>query len=137
VDCGDFAGIHGTAFATRSVNRLLGTVLGFLILRGSRWYYWFHWSHHRYTNDPARDPELSGSTVDRADPTAGSSGMVGRLATHALFLSGYPFGFERFSNMAAHAAVSACCITCEGACAHVSCTVWFSPLQPSTTTWRQ
>ena len=60
----------------------------------------------RYTNDPSRDPELSGSTVDRADPTSGGKWVLGRLSTHALFLSGYPFGFERFGNMVAHATVS-------------------------------
>lgn len=29
-------------------------------------YWYFHWNHHRFTNDPLRDPELSGSTVDRS-----------------------------------------------------------------------
>eukprot|EP01050_Picozoa_sp_SAG11_P020571 SAG11_NODE_3491_length_2415_cov_2.138601_3_plen_160_part_00 len=89
-----------------------------------------------YTNDPERDPELSGETVDRADVTltygaismriacvcgcarvsigacgrgyegkaaddractlcCTSEGVISKLSAYALFLSGYPFGFER------------------------------------------
>lgn len=69
------------------------------VFRGSNWYYYFHWHHHRFTNDPERDPELSGSTTDRIDPTADPSGA---LRAMLLFLSGWPFGFERIPNMAQH-----------------------------------
>ena len=94
--------IHNTAFRTRWLNKSLAHVVGFFIFRGANWYWYFHWYHHRFTNDPERDPELSGTTVDRADPTK-VSGMVGRVAGYALFLSGYPFGFERLPGIVRHA----------------------------------
>jgi hypothetical protein len=58
--------------------------------------------HHRFTNDPARDPELSGTTVDRADPTQAED-LTTRIYGYAVFLSGYPFGFERLPGIAKHA----------------------------------
>ena len=73
-----------------------------MILRGANWYYYFHWHHHRFTNDPERDPELSGTTVDRADPTKQQS-VVARLGTYFLFLSGYPFGFVRLPGIGMYA----------------------------------
>lgn len=56
----------------------------------------------QFTNDPERDPELSGSTVDRTDPTQ-TSGMLRRLWHYAVFLSGFPFGFERLPGIVRHA----------------------------------
>jgi fatty acid desaturase len=90
--------IHGSAFASKALADCMSHALGFATFRGSNWYYFFHWHHHRFTNDPERDPELSGETIDRADPTG-----PGALKAMALFLSGYPFGFERIPNMLSHA----------------------------------
>ena len=56
-------------------------MVGFLVFRGANWYWYFHWNHHRYTNDPLRDPELSGSTVDRADPTL-TQGVISKLSAY-------------------------------------------------------
>lgn len=67
----------------------------------ARRYYYFHWHHHRFTNDPEKDPELSGSTTDRLDPMAEASSS--QAAAYALFLSGWPFGFERLPGMLRHA----------------------------------
>merc|ERR1711988_2003448 len=89
--------IHGTAFDTNIINKVLGSIVGFFIFRGSKWYYFFHWNHHRYTNDPDLDPELSGTTVDRDDPLS-VSGWAG-MKSYAIFLSGYPFGFERLPSI--------------------------------------
>ncbi len=50
---------HQTAFRTRRWNYLLGHFAGFAILLPYEYYRAFHWDHHRYTQDPARDPELS------------------------------------------------------------------------------
>ncbi|HXJ82444.1 MAG TPA: fatty acid desaturase [Candidatus Methylomirabilis sp.] len=49
---------HRTAFRSRGLNVALGTLAGFLIFWPYRNYRVFHWEHHRYTQDPARDPEL-------------------------------------------------------------------------------
>ena len=68
--------IHNTAFATKWLNKSLAHCVGFIVFRGANWYWYFHWNHHRFTNDPERDPELSGSTVDRSDPTLTEGGTA-------------------------------------------------------------
>ena len=94
--------IHGTAFKTKLLNTIASHAFGFACFRGARWYWYFHWAHHRFTNNPELDPELSGSTVDRADPLAGKG--VAAIKAYMLFLSGYPFGFERLPGIFLHAA---------------------------------
>src|SRR5262250_1221622 len=49
---------HRTAFRTRWLNLVLGTLAGFLTFWPYRNYRVFHWEHHRHTQDPERDPEL-------------------------------------------------------------------------------
>ena len=50
--------IHRTAFRNRTANDLVATVIGFLIMLPANYFRSFHFAHHRYTNDPKRDPEL-------------------------------------------------------------------------------
>ncbi len=50
--------IHGTAFRSKPLNALVGAVAGFLLLLPARYFRSFHFQHHRFTNDPERDPEL-------------------------------------------------------------------------------
>ena len=50
---------HQTAFRTRAWNYILGHLAGFAILLPYEYYRAHHWEHHRHTQDPARDPELS------------------------------------------------------------------------------
>lgn len=84
--------VHNTAFTTQSLNTIFAQLIGFFTFRGAKWYWCFHWSHHRFTNDPAKDPELSGGSVDLDDPTTSAW-------RYASFVSGYPFGFERVLRM--------------------------------------
>lgn len=49
---------HRTAFRRRWLNVMVGTLTGFLTFWPYRNYRVYHWEHHRYTQDPARDPEL-------------------------------------------------------------------------------
>lgn len=49
---------HRTAFRSRWLNVVVGTGAGLLTFWPYRNYRVFHWEHHRYTQDPARDPEL-------------------------------------------------------------------------------
>merc|ERR1712028_121936 len=96
--------IHNTAFASRWLNSAVAHLLGFLTLRGKAWYLLFHWAHHRFTNDPAKDPELSGCTTDRADFVNAESGFgVAEMWQYAQFVSGYPFGFERIPGIVSYA----------------------------------
>ena len=49
---------HRTAFRTRWLNTALGTLAGLLTFWPYRNYRVYHWEHHRFTQDEARDPEL-------------------------------------------------------------------------------
>lgn len=84
--------VHNTAFRTPQLNAAFAHLLGFATFRGAKWFWCFHWKHHRFTNDPTLDPELSGGSLDLDDPTRS-------LPAYLMFLSGYPFGFERVHGM--------------------------------------
>ena len=49
---------HRTAFASRTANIAVGWITGVLSFYNVTYYRYFHGWHHRYTQDPARDPEL-------------------------------------------------------------------------------
>jgi fatty acid desaturase len=49
---------HRTAFASRAANVAVGWIAGVLSFYNITYYRYFHGWHHRYTQDPARDPEL-------------------------------------------------------------------------------
>ena len=49
---------HRTAFSSRRANDLVGWCAGVLSFYNATYYRYFHAWHHRYTQDPARDPEL-------------------------------------------------------------------------------
>jgi fatty acid desaturase len=49
---------HKTAFRSRALNLALGHLSSFAIGLPYEYYCLFHWDHHRYTQDPDRDPEL-------------------------------------------------------------------------------
>ncbi len=51
--------IHGNLFATPVWNRLSGFVLGLILVLPPRYFHAFHMAHHRYTQLPGKDPELS------------------------------------------------------------------------------
>ena len=53
--------IHRTAFKTRALNEAVAFVIGVLILLPREYFRAFHFAHHRFTQDPARDPELATS----------------------------------------------------------------------------
>src|SRR5437867_10833885 len=77
---------HRTAFRSRWLNAMVGTVAGFLTF----WPYWnyrvYHWEHHRFTQDVARDPELF-----FAKPTS--------LGAYAFVLTGIPNLHRRLSDL--------------------------------------
>jgi fatty acid desaturase len=58
VFCAFHEAAHRTAFRTRWLNTAVGHLAGLLIFWPYQNYRVFHWEHHRYTQDPARDPEL-------------------------------------------------------------------------------
>ena len=51
---------HKTAFKTAWLNESVGYLTGLILFQPFNWFRYFHLAHHRYVNDPARDPELVG-----------------------------------------------------------------------------
>jgi fatty acid desaturase len=49
---------HKTAFRSRALNLAVGHLSAFVIAHRYEYYCLFHWDHHRYTQDPDKDPEL-------------------------------------------------------------------------------
>src|SRR5258708_1501223 len=49
---------HKTAFRSRALNLAVGNLSAFVIALPYEYYCLFHWDHHRYTQDPDRDPGL-------------------------------------------------------------------------------
>jgi fatty acid desaturase len=57
--------VHYGSFKTRRLCDLLAFFSGAAILNNAGFYRHFHYAHHRYTQDPARDPELITSGTPR------------------------------------------------------------------------
>lgn len=51
--------VHRSAFRTRLLNKLAGWLGGAVLILPPRYFGHFHFAHHRHTQDPERDPELS------------------------------------------------------------------------------
>ncbi len=51
--------LHRTAFRSRWCNEVVAMLCGWLLLLPPTWFRHFHLNHHRFTSDPARDPELA------------------------------------------------------------------------------
>ena len=90
---------HYTAFRSRRANAVIGWLVALTALRNWHFYQAFHLAHHRHTQDPEQDPELSppppgdlpallarvaGLTYWRAQLTVWARGWRGDL-------SAYPF----------------------------------------------
>jgi fatty acid desaturase len=67
---------HKTPFRTEWINEWAGAICGFLIFQPFIWFRYFHLAHHRFTNDPERDPEL----VGKQKPTTWAGYVVFVLA---------------------------------------------------------
>ena len=82
--------IHRTAFRTAWANARAADLLGFLVLLGPRHFRYFHLAHHRFTHDPAQDPELTA-------PKPGS------FRGYLVYLSGVPDWRWRIRSLVANA----------------------------------
>jgi fatty acid desaturase len=75
---------HKTAFRSRSLNLAVGHLSAFIIGLPYEYYCLFHWDHHRYTQDPDKDPELivgvkPASDAELAIAYSGLLQVAGRL----------------------------------------------------------
>ncbi|MGE0213690.1 MAG: fatty acid desaturase [Parvibaculaceae bacterium] len=70
--------IHGTAFRTEALNRTVAAIAGFVVVVPALWFRYFHFAHHRHTQDLDRDPELA-------------SPKPGDWRSYCLYLTGLPY----------------------------------------------
>ncbi len=82
--------IHRTAFASRPLDDAVAWVCGALLVLPPEYFRLFHFAHHRFTQNPARDPELT--TPPPATPAA-----------YWWRVSGLPYWRERLQTTLRHA----------------------------------
>ncbi|WP_420348496.1 fatty acid desaturase [Pelagibius sp.] len=82
--------IHRTAFASRRLNDAVAAACGFLLLLPAGYFRAFHFEHHRFTQDPLRDPELAGPPISS-------------IAGYLLHVSGASYWRERLGTLLRHA----------------------------------
>ena len=82
--------IHRTAFRRRWLNDAVAWIAGLLILLPPAYFRYFHFAHHRHTQDPERDPEL-------AAPKPAS------LSQWLLQVSGWPYWRAQVGLLVSHA----------------------------------
>ncbi|HEX4151869.1 MAG TPA: fatty acid desaturase [Steroidobacteraceae bacterium] len=88
--CALHESVHRTAFASRALNDAVAWVAGALLLLPPQFFRAFHFAHHRFTQDPARDPELG-----RPPPAT--------LTSYLWHLSGMPNWARRITVTVRHA----------------------------------
>ena len=84
--------IHRTAFASDRLNDAFAVLCGFIVLLPPHEFRYFHLAHHRFTHDPANDPELAGPKPDT-------------LWSYLKYLSGLPEIRWRIANLMRNAVV--------------------------------
>lgn len=82
--------IHRTAFRSRRLNDAVAWLCGLVLVLPPGFFRAFHFAHHRYTQDPARDPEL----ITPKPQTPGA---------YWWRISGLPYWQERVSTLLRHA----------------------------------
>ncbi len=80
--------VHYGSFKTRRLADILAFISGAAILNNAAFYRAYHMAHHRYTQDPARDPELITATPPHS------------WRTYLLRLSALPFLALRARDLA-------------------------------------
>jgi fatty acid desaturase len=83
--------IHRTAFASRRLNDAVAWACGAVLLLPANYFRYFHFAHHRFTQDPSRDPELAvpkprslGAYLVQVSGWPYWRAQVGLLVRHAL-----------------------------------------------------
>ncbi len=83
--------VHRTVFRARLPNDAVARLAGLVHFLPADYFRRFHNAHHRFTQDPARDPELAGPK-----PTT--------LAGYLLYVSGFVYWRDRLFELMRHAA---------------------------------
>src|ERR1700710_1667326 len=91
---------HRTAFRSRFLNDWVGEAIGFLSIYPARWDRYFHFAHHRHTQDPERDPELLArgpyTPLSYAIYVAGFTYWYGRIRSTLRMAAGIPPAYATF-----------------------------------------
>jgi fatty acid desaturase len=82
--------IHRTAFRRRWLNDAVAWIAGLIILLPPAYFRYFHFAHHRHTQDPERDPELTAHKPNS-------------LSAWLLQVSGWPYWRAEVSLLITHA----------------------------------
>lgn len=88
--CAQHEAVHRTAFASRRLNDAVAWACGVLLLLPPEYFRLFHFAHHRFTQDPALDPELG------QPPPA-------RLSSYLWRVTGLPNWYQRVAITLGHA----------------------------------
>ncbi|MGE0004208.1 MAG: fatty acid desaturase family protein [Parvibaculaceae bacterium] len=83
--------VHQTAFRTAWLNEIVARIAGFALALPADWFRYFHFAHHRFTQDPGKDPELA--SAKPATPRQ-----------YALHVSGLPVWRGHLRTLAVNAA---------------------------------
>jgi fatty acid desaturase len=87
--CAEHESAHYTAFRSRWMNTVTGHLVAFILMLPFNAFKAFHWDHHRFTQDPKKDPELANGLPS------------GHLATFWLWL-GWPNWSSRLVGFFRH-----------------------------------
>ena len=82
--------VHDTPFKSKALNRTVSWFAAVVIVLPPTYFRYFHFAHHRYTQDPARDPEL-------AAPRPQSLGAL------LLHLTGWTYWWSNLAVLLRHA----------------------------------
>jgi fatty acid desaturase len=82
--------VHRTAFRSRRLNDVVAWICGGVLILPPEYFRAFHFTHHRHTQDPARDPELISPKPDT-------------LGDYMWHVSGVPYWRERGTTTFRHA----------------------------------
>jgi fatty acid desaturase len=82
--------VHRTAFRSHRLNDAVAWICGSLLVLPPEYFRTFHFAHHRFTQDPTRDPELR-----RPKP--------GTVREYVWHVSGIPYWRERLTTTVRHA----------------------------------
>jgi len=80
--------VHYSVFRTRWLNKLVGTICGYIIVLPNRFFRYEHCDHHTYTQLHGKDPELIP--------------MPKNITEYLLFLSSIPFWYARVNELLRH-----------------------------------
>ena len=78
--------VHSTPFKAETLNKITGRISSFIIILPMDWFRYFHLAHHRYTNDPDKDPELK-------------SGKPETLGQYMWHISGLPIWYGNIKKL--------------------------------------